>query len=163
LNYRSQRQELISRQYRLQNAIDDKDYLFPDNLQQALELLQEAMAGEQSDEEFYGYLITLAPNEEARKIIAGIRDDELKHHRLFRRVYRDLSNQAPPLAVEEGFIRPKNYYDGIKRALLGETEAVKEYRKILFALQNRVHINILTEIITDELRHGILYGLLLNM
>ncbi|HCL01056.1 MAG TPA: rubrerythrin, partial [Lachnoclostridium phytofermentans] len=31
------------------------------------------------------------------------------------------------------------------------------YRQILFAMQDRIHINMLTEIITDEIRHGILY------
>jgi hypothetical protein len=37
---------------------------------------------------------------------------------------------------------------------------VRKYRRILYALQDRVHINILTGIITDEIRHGILYSYL---
>ncbi|HBD01414.1 MAG TPA: rubrerythrin, partial [Lachnoclostridium sp.] len=31
---------------------------------------------------------------------------------------------------------------------------------ILYAMQSRVHINMMIEIITDEIRHGILYNYL---
>lgn len=34
------------------------------------------------------------------------------------------------------------------------------YRNILYAMEFREHINMMIEIITDELRHGILYNYL---
>jgi hypothetical protein len=37
---------------------------------------------------------------------------------------------------------------------------VEKYRKILFVLTDRNQINKMVEIITDELRHGILYNYL---
>ena len=52
------------------------------------------------------------------------------------------------------------YCEGIKMAIMGEQNAVRKYRKILYAMQERVEINILTEIITDEIRHGSLYNYL---
>lgn len=41
-------------------------------------------------------------------------------------------------------------------------KAIDRYEKILFAMQNRLHFNMLTDII-NELLHGILYNLLLTM
>jgi len=60
------------------------------------------------------------------------------------------------------FQPPKTYCEGLIKALIGETNAVKKYRKILFVMTERRHINMLTEIITDEIRHGILYNLLVH-
>jgi len=57
-------------------------------------------------------------------------------------------------------INTSSYCDGVQRALKGEQNAVRKYRRILYALQDRVQINILTGIITDEIRHGILYNYL---
>jgi hypothetical protein len=37
---------------------------------------------------------------------------------------------------------------------------VRKYRRILYALQDRVQINILAGIFTDEIRHGSLYNYL---
>jgi rubrerythrin len=64
----------------------------------------------------------------------------------------------PPQNVT--FEKPASYCEGVKRALKGEQNAVRKYRRILYALQDRVQINILTGIITDEIRHGILYSYL---
>jgi rubrerythrin len=52
------------------------------------------------------------------------------------------------------------YCDGLKRALLGEQNAVAKYRQILYAMQTPIHINMVTEIITDEIRYGSLYNYL---
>lgn len=135
-------------------------FTYPQNLPGALELLEGALAGETEDRMFYSWLMEQAPTQEARQIIAGIRDDEIGHFALFRQVYTELTGRTPPQVSGETFRPPESYCQGLGRALLGEQNAVTKYRKILFALQSRVHINILTQIITDELRHGILYNYL---
>lgn len=81
-------------------------------------------------------VIENAPSEEEKETIKGIRDVT--------------------------FDKPASYCEGLKRALKGEQNAVREYRRILYALQDRVQINILTGIITDEIRHGILYNYLFS-
>lgn len=135
-------------------------YTYPGNLPGAIKLIQNAIGGEREDELFYDYLIKVAPNQEAKNIIMGIRDDERKHNAMFRKIYTKLTGKPVPNIPEEPFQKPKSYCDGIKKALMGELNAVVNYRKILFAMQNRVHINMLTEIITDELRHASLYNYL---
>lgn len=135
-------------------------YKFSKNYQIALQLISEALSGETADRLFYTYLISEAPSQEDKEIIAGIRDDEMKHFELFTQIYFELVGQIPPSVKEDEFIKPMSYCQGIKKALLGEMAAVEKYRKILFGMEQRSHINMLVEIITDELRHGNLYNLL---
>jgi rubrerythrin len=138
-------------------------FTYPENVPVALQLISEAVSGEREDELFYDYLISVAPTMEAKNIITGIRDDERKHNRMFRKIYPELTGKMLPPGQDVEFERPRTYCDGVKKALLGELGAVQRYRRILFALQNRVHINMLTEIITDELRHANLYNLLFHL
>lgn len=142
--------------------INRDQYTYPYNLPTALELIKEAVAGEQEDEMFYDYLISIAPSAEDKNIIRGIRDDERKHFTLFKQIYYELTGKMITTSNGEEFEKPKSYCDGLKNALKGELNAVVKYRKILFALQNRRHINMLTEIITDELRHANLYNYLFS-
>lgn len=135
-------------------------YTYPQNFPMALQLIRDALSGETEDELFYDYLISVAPSQEDKEIIAGIRDDEMEHFDLFKQLYIELTGQMPPQQKEEGFTKPETYCQGIKKALLGELSAVEKYRKILFAMVDRRHINILTRIITDELRHAGFYNFL---
>lgn len=138
-------------------------YTIPQNLPGAIKLIQDAVAGEREDELFYDYLISVAPDEEAANIIKTIRDDERKHNKMFRQIYHQLTSQMIPPSAGEEFVKPASYCEGVKRAIHGELGAVQRYRRILFAMQSRVHINMLIEIITDELRHASLYNLLYSM
>ncbi len=135
-------------------------FTYPQNLQHALQLIVDATGGETADRQFYTWLISQAPYESDREIIAGIRDDEIGHFSLFRRLYHDLTGTDVPSVPEEQFTPPANYCQGLARALIGEQNAVRKYRQILYAMQNRTQFNIMTEIISDELRHGILYNYL---
>jgi rubrerythrin len=145
-----------------QSILGLEQYTYPQNFPEALKIIQEAVAGETEDKLFYQYLIENAPAAEDKEIIAGIRDDEISHFNLFRQVYFQLTGQTLPLPQNVTFEKPASYCEGIKRAVKGEQNAVKKYRRILFALQDRVQINILTGIITDEIRHGILYNYLFS-
>lgn len=142
------------------NMADIQQYIYPANLPEALQLITGALAGEREDRLFYEYLISMAPSEEDKEIIRGIRDNEIHHFELFRIIYCQMTGQLPPSPKETPFVKPASYCEGIRKALLGEESAVIRYRKILFAMQNRIHINMLVEIITDELRHGTLYSYL---
>lgn len=129
-------------------------YTYPQNLVPALELIEEAVADERHDEMFYDYMIKIAPTKEDKEIIAGIRDDERKHNNLFRHIYCELTGEVLPAAKKGEFRKPKTYCDGIQTAFMGELAAVEKYRKILYAMQDRRHINMLVEIITDEQKHA---------
>ncbi|CAB1246124.1 rubrerythrin [Clostridium sp. WLY-B-L2] len=147
----------------LPNGIDERPYTYPGNLPEAINLIREAVSGEREDELFYDYLIKNSPNEESRNIIVGIRDNESKHNRMFRQIYHDLTGENISELQNEEMQYPEHFCDGVKRALYGELAAVERYRKILFAMQSRIHINMLTEIITDEIRHANFYNFLYSM
>lgn len=142
---------------------DPYPYNYPHNLNLALDLIQEAISGENEDRLFYTQLLGVAPANEDRDIISAIRNDEMKHFELFRKLYYEHTGQIlpPPAPYENGM--QMTYCEGLKKALLRELSAVEKYRKILFAMQDRRHINILTEILTDEIKHADLYGLLLHI
>lgn len=135
-------------------------YTYPQNLPNALALIRQALSGETEDRMTYEWLIANAPSPEDQQIIAGIRDDEMRHFQLFRQLYTELTGQAPPTVQEEQFTPPGSYCQGLSNAIKGEQGAVARYRQILYAMQSRVHINVVTDIMTDEIRHGILYNYL---
>lgn len=134
-------------------------FTYPQNLQSALALIEEALAGETEDRMFYTWLLEQAPSED-QQIITGIRDNEIAHYELFNQLYNEITGMMPQQVPGEQFTPPESYCAGLARALLGEQNAVQRYRRILYAMQLRVHINMMTEIITDEIRHGILYNYL---
>jgi len=134
--------------------------MMSENLQTAIRLIKDAIVGEREDELFYDYLISEAPSEEDKKIIQSIRDDERKHNKMFKELYYELTGKMPPQAAEPEFVKPESYVAGLQQALFGELGAVERYRRILFGLTKRKDINMITEIITDELKHASKYNFL---
>ncbi len=52
-------------------------YMYPENLTNALTIIQQAVSGESEDRAFYTYLSDIAPSEAESRIISGIRDNEI--------------------------------------------------------------------------------------
>lgn len=125
------------------------------DMSEALELIQQAIKGEIHDKLFYQYLLDNAPAMLDKEIITEIRDNEIKHAKMFRQIYFEHTGKTVKPDENVTFEKPKTYCDGLRGALMGETNAVKKYRRILAAMKNRKHINMMVEIITDELRHEI--------
>ncbi|WP_346936844.1 ferritin-like domain-containing protein [Clostridium sp.] len=132
-------------------------------LQEALERVKEAIQGEREDELFYDFLISMAPTMEEKDIITSIRDDERRHNREFRKIYKDFTGMEVPTVEGEAFERPESYIDGIKKALFGELRAVERYRDIRRALGMGPQRDVLFDIITDELKHSSKYNYLFTL
>ena len=141
----------------------ENQMMYNPQLQEALEWVKEAVQGEREDELFYDYLISVAPTREEKEIIASIRDDERRHNRLFRKIYKDFTGMEVPSGGEETFERPRSYIDGIKKALFGELRAVEKYRAIRRALPMGPYRDILFDIITDEIKHSSKYNYLFTL
>lgn len=138
----------------------EDEYDINTNMPEALKLIEDAVKGETEDRLFYQYLIDTAPSPRDKEIIAGIRDDEMRHYSLFRELYQSLTGNALPNIQSMEFERPASYCAGLYKALFGEQSAVTRYRRILYAMRDRRDINILIGIVTDELRHLGLYNYL---
>ena len=141
----------------------ENQMMYNPQLQEALEWVKEAVQGEREDELFYDYLISVAPTREEKEIIASIRDDERRHNRLFRKIYKDFTGMEVPSGGEETFERPRSYIDGIKKALFGELKAVEKYRAIRRALPMGPYRDVLFDIITDEIKHSSKYNYLFTL
>ena len=132
-------------------------------LEEALDLVSQAVQGERKDELFYDYLISVAPTQEEKRIISDIRDDEKKHNRMFREIYEYYTGYELPQADRQDFTEPASYLDGIKEALFGELAAMERYRIIHAGIPSRYYRDMVFEILTDELKHADKYNYILNL
>ncbi|GEM_PF-385519 len=136
---------------------------FPqENLKEALKLIKESIKGEKEDKSFYNYLIKLAPTKEQKEIIESIKNDEKRHNMIFKRIYKDFTTEEIE-NEDDDFKKPKTYIEGIKMALMSEMGAVEKYKKISQGLPYNQYKELLFGIITDEIRHGILYNYILYL
>lgn len=132
-------------------------------LDRSLELVKAAVQGEREDELFYDYLISMAPTAEEKNIITTIRDDERKHNKFFREIYRFYTGQTIPAPTNVDFQKPSSYIEGIKKAKFGELGAVERYRDIRAGLPDRYYRDMTFEILTDELKHADKYDYILYL
>lgn len=128
------------------------------NLQCALRLMEEAAGGQACVN--YARLLGAARGGD-RGLISGIMDDDKKHEEIIRRIYNEITNETlpEPKHAKEG--KPVSYRRTLKAAFMLEQQSIAKYRGILFAMRTRRHINMMTEILTDKLRHLALYNYLL--
>ncbi|WP_025696330.1 ferritin-like domain-containing protein [Paenibacillus durus] len=120
-------------------------------------LIQQSIQGERNDELFYDFLIKLAPTQQQKEVITGIRDDERKHRTMFRTLYTQLTGKAPAVADGAPEQLPASYLEGIEKALLGELKAFEKYRTIYLHI-NPQYRDWIFEIMTDEIKHASYYN-----
>ncbi|MED1793367.1 ferritin-like domain-containing protein [Brevibacillus nitrificans] len=129
-----------------------------DGHEQALERIHEAIADARHDELFYEYLLSVAPTEQEKQVITGIRDDERKHNSFFQQIYKRLTGQRQRQSdTAELFQKPASYLDGIEQALMGELKAFEKYRVIYKSIPVQYRDTIF-EIMTDEMKHASYYN-----
>ncbi len=138
-------------------------YSYPQNLPVALDLMRDSLMGETEDKLFYSHILNAAVSPEDRETISAIRNDEMKHYEILKKLYHELTGETPPKPGAAEDMAQMTYCQALAKALRVEVAAIERYRKILFAMQDRRHINMVTEVLTDEIRHADLYGLLLSM
>lgn len=133
---------------------------------EAVNLINSSIENEQADAMFYTWLIQNIPKnlEETKRVdiaqtIQGIANDEKLHNEILKSMYRQLTSEEPQVqASEETFQVPNSFEEGIVKALKGEVEAVRKYRKIMAGMPDNSYRDQVFSILTDELRHGILYN-----
>ncbi|WP_240040987.1 ferritin-like domain-containing protein [Paenibacillus ginsengarvi] len=133
------------------------------SMQQALDLIKEAVQGERNDELFYDELIRLAPTKEQVQMIESIRNDERGHNRMFRDMFRAMTGQEIKGISDESYEKVQSYEEGLSRALQGELAAVEKYRKIWFGLPTGIYKDTVNGIVWDELKHADKYNYLISL
>ena len=118
-----------------------------------LRAIQESIADELEDARFYDALAALAPTSLERQIIAKIRDDERKHANMLRQMYVKSTGYQPPMSKQATENRPRSYFEGVEKAILGELMAFEKYRDLYLRI-SPMYKNLLFEIMTDEIKHA---------
>ncbi|MCC3373935.1 ferritin-like domain-containing protein [Cohnella sp. REN36] len=132
------------------------------SLAEATALIQEAVQDERHDELFYDQLIRLAPDRDQADMIAGIRDDERQHNRMFKEIYAILTGHQASTAAQEPPEKVGTYVEGLEKAIRGEWAAVEKYRRIWFGLPPGIYRDTVYGIILDEQKHADKYNYLLE-
>lgn len=139
---------------------DECECCDPKKLHRSLCLILEALGDEASDRVFYQNLLKIAPDCEQQEIIKSIRDDEIKHFKMFRMIYQEITCEQPMPEQKQDCEKPEDYCSAIEKAIFGELGAVELYRKIMFGLCTQRHRDMLFEIITDEIKHSVKWNFL---
>lgn len=140
-------------------------YPNPIQLQNSINMIGKSIESEKKDSQFYQWLIDNIPTSNLssrqanniRKTIESIRDDELRHNKMYKDMYYQITGEKIT-PEEEEFIPPANFKIGVENALMGELEAVKKYREIMEGLPSLYYRDIVFSILSDELRHASLYN-----
>jgi rubrerythrin len=139
-----------------------KQYL----LSKAIENVKEYIMDETNDVQFYERLISLSPNQDEKKIIQDIMNDEKIHVQIFRKIFTELTGVVLPETNKmqsENMNNSFSYKEGLKKALFGELDAVKKYRETLAYMPSKDLSNMFMYVLTDEIRHADKYNFLISL
>lgn len=115
--------------------------------------IEKAINGEYSAIKCYAQLAKVAPNEEIRKQILEIRQDEINHLQTFGRIYTDLTGKQPKPKVTEEC--PNQYKDGLEFALNDEQKTVDFYLDIADEATNPSIKEAFRRAAADEQNHAV--------
>lgn len=139
-----------------------KQYL----LSKSIEQVKEYIMDETNDADFYTRLIALAPNEDQKKIIEDIRNDERIHTQIFRKIFTELTGVVLPMSNKMNTTSSNNsftYKEGLQKALFGELDAVKKYRETMTYMPSKDLADMFFYVLSDEIRHANKYNYLISI
>ena len=99
------------------------------NLAIALDTIKHSIMDEFEDEMFYTLLLNQAILSEDKEIISAIRDDEMKHNKMLREIYYNLTGIKLPLPTNTNSSKktPMTYVENLQNAVISETNAAAKY------------------------------------
>ncbi|WP_238941869.1 ferritin-like domain-containing protein [Bacillus sp. REN10] len=104
--------------------------------------------------QYYSALANMAPNNEIKQIILGIRQDEIRHLHAFSRSYNRLAGGYPNLTSA---VLPKNFREGVIEALKDEGKTPAFYRSIAARTTDVATKRRFLQAAEDEARHEQLF------
>lgn len=122
------------------------------NYGQFIDDVQKAINDEVSAVQFYTDLMAKAPCDAARQQIKEPRDDEIKHYRMLRGLYKSLTGYDPMVIVSKTPI--ENFCSSVTKALNDELDTSEFYRRMYLSTTDMRIRDILFEIMTDEMTHA---------
>lgn len=131
-------------------------------LKDAIKHIRELIEEYYDKKSFYELLLSLTNKDEDIKIIKDIIEDELKHNKLLKKLYYELTgNNFKEDRLDKFEDNMLNYKRNLELGLKKELEETEKYRKIMAAMTDRRKILSVMEILTDKLRHASWYNYLI--
>ena len=131
-------------------------------LKEAIVIMRKLIEEKKEKNKFYDLLLSLTNKEEDIKIIKDIMEDELKHNKLLKKIYYELTgNNLKEDRLNKFEDNMLNYKRNLEKGLKKELEETEKYRKIMSAMPDRRKTLSVMEILTDKLRHASWYNYLI--
>jgi len=144
--------------------LDFQDKSVQYNLNKLIASVKDSVGNEAKDEMEYNQLAKMAPNEEQKNLINTIKENEMIHNKIFRKIFTELTGVVLPLSNVTNMPEEKtnmNYVEMLTSAMLGELKAVERYREMLAYAPNKCIYDMIMYVMTDEICHAIKYNYLL--
>lgn len=136
------------------------------NLNQLITGVKNSVGNEKEDEIMYTALAEMAPNDEQKEIIISIKDNEIIHNKIFRKIFTELTGvvlQENTMNTQTPATNNKSYMDMLKEAFMGELAAIERYRELLAYAPNMEIYSMIMYVMTDEIRHAFKYNYLITL
>jgi rubrerythrin len=129
--------------------------------QQLLVDMAKAVNDEFQAVQYYTKLADLAPNQQYRQAILGIRQDEIRHFYQFSRAYNRLSGNYSPLSLRVQL--PSSFAVGVRDSYQEESDTVPFYRNIASQVSNQQMKRHFLRAAEDENRHAQYFAQIASM
>ncbi len=137
------------------------------NLNKLITGVKNSVGNEKDDEIMYTNLAKMAPNDEQKDIILSIKDNEMIHNRIFRKIFNELTGVILPEnsinTATTATMTNKSYTDMLQDAFMGELAAIERYRELLAYAPNMEIYSMIMYVMTDEIRHALKYNYLMML
>ncbi|WP_110113573.1 ferritin-like domain-containing protein [Bacillus sp. CGMCC 1.16541] len=120
--------------------------------EQLLKDMTKAINDEFAAIQYYTQLAKLAPNEQFRQAVLGVRQDEIRHFSSFARSYTELTGDYPKISLDVDL--PKSFKKGVRESIKDEAETVPFYQSIASRVPNPMIQNRFLRAANDEQRHA---------
>ncbi len=132
----------------------------PSTSTEVLNDILKAINGEYTAIACYELLASQAPNDETKKRILEIRNDEIRHYETFWYLYISLTGKQPtPQIIHQC---PADYKSGVLASFIDEQEAVAFYHNIARSADNPVIRDAFTRASADEQNHAVWFLYFMN-
>ncbi|WHF28075.1 ferritin-like domain-containing protein [Bacillus altitudinis] len=122
--------------------------------------LEKAINGEYSAIQCYEKLAQKAKNPEAKKIIQEIRQDEVRHYQLFKKLYYSLTGKNHKPSITEPC--PDQFREGLLFAFKDEQKTVDFYLTVSDYVRDQGTKELMKRIAQDEQQHAVWFLYLLT-
>jgi rubrerythrin len=122
--------------------------------------ISKAINGEYSAIYCYEQLANQAPNTEIKKQILEIRDDEIRHYRVFSQTYTSLTGKQPSPQITEEC--PPGFRSGILAAFKDEQKTTDFYNEIARKTSQMYIKEQFREAASDEQNHAVWFLYFMN-